>query len=103
MSLARALRAPRFFLPLPASNDPRAEPPMDKLKITGGVPLRGEIAVAGAKNAALPIIAAALLTDLHDAADTLMPPPAPPVVRVSGPGRLSSRPGLLGMPGDTES
>ena len=63
MSLARALRAPRFFLPLPASNDPRAEPPMDKLKITGGVPLRGEIAVAGAKNAALPIIAAALLTD----------------------------------------
>ncbi|MFN9807631.1 MAG: UDP-N-acetylglucosamine 1-carboxyvinyltransferase, partial [Betaproteobacteria bacterium] len=36
---------------------------MDKLKITGGVPLRGEIAVAGAKNAALPIIAAALLTD----------------------------------------
>lgn len=63
MSLARALRAPRFFLPLPASNDPRAEPPMDKLKITGGVPLRGEIAVAGAKNAALPIIAATLLTD----------------------------------------
>ena len=63
MSASRALRAPRFFLPLPASNDPRAELPMDKLKITGGVPLRGEIAVAGAKNAALPIIAAALLTD----------------------------------------
>src|SRR5215467_10605011 len=36
--------------------------PMDKLKIRGGVPLRGEIAVAGAKNAALPILAAALLT-----------------------------------------
>ncbi|MGE5339128.1 MAG: UDP-N-acetylglucosamine 1-carboxyvinyltransferase [Gemmatimonadota bacterium] len=35
---------------------------MDKLKITGGTPLRGEIAVAGAKNAALPIMAAALLT-----------------------------------------
>jgi UDP-N-acetylglucosamine 1-carboxyvinyltransferase len=36
--------------------------PMDKLTIQGGVPLRGEIAVAGAKNAALPILAAALLT-----------------------------------------
>ncbi|MFN9029553.1 MAG: UDP-N-acetylglucosamine 1-carboxyvinyltransferase [Betaproteobacteria bacterium] len=35
---------------------------MDKLKITGGVPLQGEVAVAGAKNAALPILAAALLT-----------------------------------------
>ncbi len=41
---------------------PAPEPAMDKLKITGGVPLRGEIAVAGAKNAALPIMAAALLT-----------------------------------------
>jgi UDP-N-acetylglucosamine 1-carboxyvinyltransferase len=36
--------------------------PMDKLKICGGVPLRGEITVAGAKNAALPILAASLLT-----------------------------------------
>jgi UDP-N-acetylglucosamine 1-carboxyvinyltransferase len=36
---------------------------MDKLRIRGGVPLRGEIAVAGAKNAALPIMAAALLTN----------------------------------------
>src|SRR5262252_1653486 len=36
--------------------------PMDKLKIRGGTPLRGEIPVAGAKNAALPIIAASLLT-----------------------------------------
>jgi len=39
-----------------------AEPAMDKLKIEGGRPLRGEIAAAGAKNAALPIMAAALLT-----------------------------------------
>ncbi len=52
----------RFFLPRPAANDPRAELPMDKLKITGGVALQGEVAVAGAKNAALPILAAALLT-----------------------------------------
>jgi len=34
---------------------------MDKLVIRGGVPLRGEIAVSGAKNAALPILCAALL------------------------------------------
>ncbi len=62
MRLDPALRAPRFFLPLPASNDPRAELLMDKLKITGGVPLQGRVAMAGAKNAALPILAAALLT-----------------------------------------
>lgn len=36
---------------------------MDRLVITGGSPLRGRIRVSGAKNAALPCIAAALLTD----------------------------------------
>jgi UDP-N-acetylglucosamine 1-carboxyvinyltransferase len=36
---------------------------MDKLKITGGRPLEGEIPVSGAKNAALPIMCAALLID----------------------------------------
>jgi UDP-N-acetylglucosamine 1-carboxyvinyltransferase len=35
---------------------------MDKLVIQGGVPLSGEIRVSGAKNAALPILCAALLT-----------------------------------------
>ncbi|MCW5603138.1 MAG: UDP-N-acetylglucosamine 1-carboxyvinyltransferase [Burkholderiales bacterium] len=35
---------------------------MDKLVIEGGVPLRGEAAISGAKNAALPILCAALLT-----------------------------------------
>ena len=35
---------------------------MQKLSIHGGVPLKGEIRVAGAKNAALPILAASLLT-----------------------------------------
>jgi UDP-N-acetylglucosamine 1-carboxyvinyltransferase len=35
---------------------------MDRLVITGGSPLRGRIRVSGAKNAALPCIAAALLT-----------------------------------------
>jgi UDP-N-acetylglucosamine 1-carboxyvinyltransferase len=36
---------------------------MDKFVIQGGEPLSGEITVAGNKNAALPILAAALLTD----------------------------------------
>ena len=35
---------------------------MDKLVIEGGVPLHGEVAVSGAKNATLPILCAALLT-----------------------------------------
>ena len=35
---------------------------MDKIIISGNGPLRGEVRVAGAKNAALPIIAATLLT-----------------------------------------
>ncbi|MGE5131241.1 MAG: UDP-N-acetylglucosamine 1-carboxyvinyltransferase, partial [Sphingomonadaceae bacterium] len=34
---------------------------MDKLRIHGGVPLEGEVAISGAKNAALPIMAATLL------------------------------------------
>jgi UDP-N-acetylglucosamine 1-carboxyvinyltransferase len=34
---------------------------MDKLIITGGVPLEGEIRISGAKNATLPILAATLL------------------------------------------
>jgi len=35
---------------------------MDKLVIDGGVPLDGTVAISGAKNAALPILTAALLT-----------------------------------------
>lgn len=54
---------------------------MDKLTIQGGVPLCGEIGISGAKNAALPILAATLLTDkpvvigniphLHDITTTM--------------------------------
>jgi UDP-N-acetylglucosamine 1-carboxyvinyltransferase len=36
---------------------------MDKFVIEGGTPLNGEIATSGAKNSALPALAAALLTD----------------------------------------
>ena len=36
---------------------------MDSFLIKGGVPLRGEVEISGSKNAALPIMAATLLTD----------------------------------------
>ena len=36
---------------------------MDKFRIQGGQPLEGEIAISGAKNSALPALAACLLTD----------------------------------------
>jgi UDP-N-acetylglucosamine 1-carboxyvinyltransferase len=36
---------------------------LDKLQIRGGVPLDGEVRISGAKNAALPILAGALLAD----------------------------------------
>ena len=36
---------------------------MDKLLITGGTPLRGEMWVSGAKNAALPVLVASILAD----------------------------------------
>jgi UDP-N-acetylglucosamine 1-carboxyvinyltransferase len=54
---------------------------MDKLIITGGRPLSGEVRISGAKNAALPILASTLLTDgpmtvgniphLHDITTTM--------------------------------
>ena len=54
---------------------------MDKLVIRGGIPLKGEINISGAKNAALPILAATVLADgpvtvgnvphLHDITTTI--------------------------------
>ena len=35
---------------------------MDRIRIVGGVPLNGKIKISGAKNAALPLMAASLLT-----------------------------------------
>jgi UDP-N-acetylglucosamine 1-carboxyvinyltransferase len=35
---------------------------MDKFRITGGLPLRGRVSISGAKNSALPCMAAAILT-----------------------------------------
>jgi UDP-N-acetylglucosamine 1-carboxyvinyltransferase len=59
--------------------------PMDKLRITGGAPLAGEVEVAGAKNAALPILAASLLT-----ADELVLENVPQLADISTMGRLLS-------------
>ena len=36
---------------------------MDRIRIRGGKPLEGRIPISGAKNAALPLMAAALLSD----------------------------------------
>ena len=36
---------------------------MDRIRIRGGSRLKGEISISGAKNAALPLMAACLLTD----------------------------------------
>lgn len=36
---------------------------MDRLIVTGGVPLKGEVRISGAKNAALPLLVASLLTE----------------------------------------
>jgi len=54
---------------------------MDKLIISGGIPLNGEIRISGAKNAALPILIATILADsevlisnvphLHDVTTTM--------------------------------
>jgi UDP-N-acetylglucosamine 1-carboxyvinyltransferase len=46
-----------------ARAQPFPEPIMDKLLITGGSALSGEVRIAGAKNAALPIMAAMLLAE----------------------------------------
>jgi len=64
--------------------------PMDKLKIRGGVALRGEIGVAGAKNAALPILAAALLS-----ADDLVVTNVPELADVATMARLLRGMGVM--------
>jgi hypothetical protein len=53
--------APPRALRAPADCAPRRAAPVDKLVIEGGRRLEGEIPVSGAKNAALPILCAALL------------------------------------------
>src|SRR5215204_2336262 len=55
-SLATSIQVPRSEI---ASNPPPAE---RVLRVRGGVPLRGTVTISGAKNAALPALAATLLT-----------------------------------------
>jgi len=71
---------------------------MDKLVIQGGVPLRGEIRVSGAKNAALPVLCASLLTP-----DTLTVENVPQLQDVSTMLRLLSTMGIDFVVGDNGS
>ena len=60
---SRITRAVQFRAPLPAwPTTGCVDEAMDKLTIHGGNRLTGEVTVSGAKNAALPILAASLLT-----------------------------------------
>ncbi|MDR1934152.1 MAG: UDP-N-acetylglucosamine 1-carboxyvinyltransferase [Candidatus Accumulibacter sp.] len=68
---------------------------MDKLLIKGGVPLVGEVAISGAKNAALPIICASLLCG-----DTLNLSNVPRLQDVSTMLRLLGRMGVAVADGD---
>jgi len=62
---------------------------VDKLRISGGGPLEGEVTVSGAKNAALPIMCAALLTS-----KPLAPSNVPRLMDVSTMARLLAQMGV---------
>ena len=61
---------------------------MDKIRIRGGKPLNGQISISGAKNAALPLMAACLLTD-----ETLTLTNAPRLVDIATMGHLLAQHG----------
>lgn len=72
---------------------------MEKLKVTGGCRLRGEVKASGAKNAALPILAASLLT-----ADDLVLHNVPHLSDIRTMGKLLSGLGMtVERPSDTET
>src|SRR5690606_23578323 len=56
-------RQAHAFLALGPAVGVRASAKMDAIRVEGGRPLKGTIAVGGAKNAALPILCATLLSD----------------------------------------
>ncbi len=69
---------------------------MDRIQIRGGVPLKGIIPIGGAKNAALPLMAACLLTD-----STLTLSNLPHLVDISTMAKLLSELGVaISMEGD---
>lgn len=57
-----ALRSRGFSVVEAPAKSPQ-QSSLDKIKVTGGQPLNGEIAISGAKNCALKLMCAALLTD----------------------------------------
>ena len=72
---------------------------MEKLKVTGGCRLKGEVKASGAKNAALPILAASLLT-----ADELVLHNVPHLSDIRTMGKLLSGLGMtVERPSDTET
>lgn len=72
---------------------------MEKLKVTGGCRLKGEVKSSGAKNAALPILAASLLT-----ADDLVLHNVPHLSDIRTMGKLLSGLGMtVERPSDTET
>ncbi|MGE0108895.1 MAG: UDP-N-acetylglucosamine 1-carboxyvinyltransferase [Bdellovibrionales bacterium] len=62
---------------------------MDKIRITGGIPLKGKIQISGAKNAALPLLTASLLTD-----ETLRLQNVPQLADIAGMGNLLAQHGV---------
>jgi UDP-N-acetylglucosamine 1-carboxyvinyltransferase len=70
---------------------------MDKIVIEGGVPLRGEVRVSGAKNAALPALAASLLAEGEHAVGNV-----PELADVRTMGRLLAHMGCEVARGDAE-
>lgn len=72
---------------------------MEKLKVTGGCRLKGEVKASGAKNAALPILAASLLS-----ADDLVLHNVPHLSDIRTMGKLLSGLGMtVERPSDTET
>lgn len=72
---------------------------MDRIRIRGGRPLRGTIPIGGAKNAALPLMAASLLTD-----ETLVLSNLPHLVDISTMAHLLAELGVeISMNGDAPS
>ena len=62
---------------------------MDRIRIVGGRPLRGSIPISGAKNAALPLMAASLLTE-----DTLTLTNLPALADIATMGKLLEQHGV---------
>ena len=62
---------------------------MDRIRIRGGAPLKGSIRISGAKNAALPLMAASLLTE-----DTLTLVNVPQVVDIATMANLLAQHGV---------